>query len=143
VATTRWAAVADQIDPRLTGDPHWPALTAAFDRAEAAGFDVSTRLPQLVTSDDPLPTDNPGRALHGRLIDQCDAAVLPAASTAQARPRPSAATTPGSPSSRPRTPAPTGTAEDAARAAARRASLSSTPDSTTSPTRPVSRGPHR
>ena len=142
-ATVRWAGVADGIDARLTGDPHWPALAAALDRAEAAGFDVTTRLPRLVIADDPLPTDRPGRALQGRLVDECDAAITPVPSAAQAQPRLRVYSRPGASSSSSRLPAATRAAEDAARAAALRARLSSTPDSTTSPTQPVSRGPRR
>ena len=76
-ATARWADLADRIDRRLAGEPYWRALAAALDRAHVAGYDVTTRLPQVVTADDPLPTDRPGRALHARLIDECAAAITP------------------------------------------------------------------
>ena len=35
-----WVTLCDRIDPRITTDPHWPALAAQLDRASAKGTDV-------------------------------------------------------------------------------------------------------
>ena len=74
-ATSAWQATVAMIDPRLVVGPDWPPLAATLTRACLAGYDVSTRLPELAAAG-PLPARHPGRELHWRLLDDCPAAVL-------------------------------------------------------------------
>jgi DNA primase len=75
-AAERWAPLGRDIDSRIVDDQHWPALAAALDRAAAAGYNAQTHLPRLAAQP-PLPTAHPARALHYRLVDECEAAVTP------------------------------------------------------------------
>ena len=74
-AATDWIDVAVSIDERLTRGPDWPALTAALDRAAAAGYDVGSRLPVLAAHGD-LSGPHPALDLHYRLLADCDAALV-------------------------------------------------------------------
>jgi hypothetical protein len=74
-AMQAWQATVAAIDPRLVVGPDWPPLAAALIRASLAGYDVTTRLPELAATA-PLPARHPGRELHWRLLDDCPAAVL-------------------------------------------------------------------
>jgi conjugative relaxase-like TrwC/TraI family protein len=74
--TDRWQSMADKLVPSISSDPHWPVLADAFARADAAGYDVAARVPQLVARR-PLPEQHTGRALYYRLIGDCAAAVAP------------------------------------------------------------------
>ena len=101
-AGQRWQAACATVDPRVVNDPHWPALTAALDRADSAGLDIPSTLAEL-TRGSPLPEQHPARALHYRLISTCPAAVTPTPpptpSTVGRQPGPTPPATP------PRTPA--------------------------------------
>jgi conjugative relaxase-like TrwC/TraI family protein len=66
--TSRWAQLAERINPRLTLDPSWPALARTIDHAAATGYDVETQLPTLANRR-PLPSDHPARSLEYRLLD--------------------------------------------------------------------------
>ena len=46
--TDRWRTLVDRIAPGLAEDPDWPALARALTRAADAGYDVGTRLPELI-----------------------------------------------------------------------------------------------
>lgn len=72
----RWHQTCQDLDPRLTSDPHYPALVQALDRAEAAGADVQNVLADAVTA--PLPDEHTGRVLHSRLVLAHPAAATPA-----------------------------------------------------------------
>jgi len=69
---SHWHQLCAELDPRLPGDAHWPVLVCALDRVDAAGIDLSTALPPLF----PLPEQNPGRTLHGRLRGVADDAAV-------------------------------------------------------------------
>ena len=71
-----WLDVGRAIDPRLVQGGGWKPLAAALDRASRAGYDVQQHLPRLATRE-PLPEHHPARALHYRLIQECDAAITP------------------------------------------------------------------
>ncbi len=81
-AATVWLDVGRSIDPRLVTGPDWSGLAAALDRAHHAGYDVHQHLPRLAAQQ-PLPPDRPARALHYRLVHECEAAITPI--SAQAR----------------------------------------------------------
>jgi len=81
-AATVWIDVGRSIDPRLVTGPDWSGLAAALDRAHQAGYDVHQHLPRLAAQE-PLPPDRPARALHYRLVHECEAAITPI--SAQAR----------------------------------------------------------
>ena len=66
--TSRWAQLAERINPRLTIDPSWPALARAVDRAAATGYDVEKQLP-ILANRRPLPSNHPARSLEYRLLD--------------------------------------------------------------------------
>ena len=74
--TSRWAQLAERINPRLTVDPSWPALARAIDRAATTGYDVEAQLPTLANRR-PLPSDHPARSLEYRLLDAHSDAVDP------------------------------------------------------------------
>ena len=65
---SRWIAICDALDTRIAQDPHWPALVTQFERAEAAGTDV-TALLRAITVEEALPEEHPGRSLAYRLAD--------------------------------------------------------------------------
>lgn len=71
-----WINLVRRIDPRLTDSPDWPGLANGLDRAHAAGYDVNANLPRLATRA-PLPDHHPARALHYRLVQECEAAITP------------------------------------------------------------------
>ncbi len=75
-AATVWLDVGRSIDPRLVAGADWSGLAAALDRAHHAGYDVHRHLPRLAAQE-PLPPDRPARALHYRLIEECEAAITP------------------------------------------------------------------
>lgn len=64
--TRRWAALADQIDPRLTRQSDWPALAEILQIAHRAGHDL-TSLPQQLAADAPL-GKMPAQDLRYRLV---------------------------------------------------------------------------
>ena len=68
--TTRWADLADRINPDLTKDQDWPTLAEHISRAADSGFHVDTRLPLLI-ADRPLDPAHRARDLDLRLIDAC------------------------------------------------------------------------
>ena len=72
-----WAELADSIDERLTESPDWTALSAALDRADAGGYDVTANLPLLAAAET-LPERHPARELQYRLMAACDAALVSA-----------------------------------------------------------------
>jgi hypothetical protein len=72
-ATIRWAEIVEAIDHRLVAGPDWPALAAALDRAEAAGYNLRINLPRLVAAE-PLPDRLPACELRYRLINEEPAA---------------------------------------------------------------------
>ena len=74
--TSRWAQLAERINPRLTGDASWPALARAIDRAAATGYDVEAQLPTLANRR-ALPNEHPVRSLEYRLLDAHPAAADP------------------------------------------------------------------
>jgi hypothetical protein len=61
-------ALADGIDPRLAGDPHWSALARQLENAHHQGVDISA-LARHAASGRPLPDEQPAAALHWRLVD--------------------------------------------------------------------------
>jgi hypothetical protein len=67
---TRWADLADRINPDLTKDQDWPTLAEHISRAADSGFHVDTRLPLLI-ADRPLDPAHRARDLDLRLIDAC------------------------------------------------------------------------
>jgi hypothetical protein len=71
-----WVDVGRSIDPRLVAGADWPGLAAALDRAYRAGYDVQQHLPRLAAQQ-PLPDLRPARALHYRLVEECEAAITP------------------------------------------------------------------
>ncbi len=75
-AAAVWIDVGRSIDPRLVAGADWTGLAAALDRAHHAGYDVHQHLPRLVAQE-PLPPDRPARALHYRLVGECEAAITP------------------------------------------------------------------
>ena len=74
--TERWRDLADRTDKRLARDPHWPALAAALERADTAGYDVAAHLRRLANQR-PLPDLHPARTLHHRLTTEAEAALTP------------------------------------------------------------------
>ena len=71
-----WVDVGRSIDPRLIVGADWSGLAAALDRASRAGYDVQQHLPRLAARS-PLPEVRPARALHYRLVEECEAAITP------------------------------------------------------------------
>ncbi len=87
-AATVWLDIGRSIDPRLVAGADWSGLAAALDRAQHAGYDVHQHLPRLAAQQ-PLPPDRPARALHYRLVQECEAAIThDAAGEAGRRPSP-------------------------------------------------------
>jgi hypothetical protein len=72
-----WADLADSVHERLAEGPDWPPLSAALDRAAAAGYDVAANLPRLAEQD-ALPERHRARELQYRLMAECDAALVSA-----------------------------------------------------------------
>jgi DNA primase len=62
----RWASLARGIDPRLPGQPDWPATAALLDQVHQAGHEVHALTRQLVNHT-PL-GDNPAQDLRYRLV---------------------------------------------------------------------------
>lgn len=65
-ATARWAALIDELDPRIATDESWPILAVRLNTADALGLDV----PRLITAafrQGPLPIERPADALWWRL----------------------------------------------------------------------------
>ncbi len=75
-AAVRWVELGRGIRPDLIDGRDWEALAEALDRAHAAGYDVTGRLPELAAAE-ALPYRDPARDLHARLVADCDAAQLP------------------------------------------------------------------
>jgi len=69
-----WAEVAAAVDPRLAAGPDWAPLAVALARADAAGYHIAARLPELAAAA-PLPRRHPARELHWRLLADCQAAA--------------------------------------------------------------------
>ncbi len=93
LAGQRWHDTCRELDSRLTGDPHYPALAAALDRIELIGVDVSATLADAATAGPPLPDRHTARTLHYQLIEVCPAALTPYANptgpqAAPSRPHP-------------------------------------------------------
>lgn len=88
LAGQRWHDICRELDPRLTGDPHYLALAAALDRIELAGVDVTATLADAATTG-PLPDRHTARTLHYQLIEVCPAAVIPYTDVFTARAAPS------------------------------------------------------
>jgi len=65
-ATTRWAALVEDLDSRIDTDDSWPVLAARLNTADALGLNV-TRLIQAAFLQGPLPTERPADALWWRL----------------------------------------------------------------------------
>lgn len=74
--TDQWRPLVDRIAPGLADDPHWPVLARALTRAADAGFDVGTRLPELI-AERPLPHTHAARSLDYRLANACPEAFGP------------------------------------------------------------------
>ncbi|MGH8963384.1 MAG: hypothetical protein ACRDWT_19705, partial [Jatrophihabitantaceae bacterium] len=68
--TDRWRPLIDRFALGLAEDPQWPVLARAFTRAAEAGFDVETRIPDLI-AERPLPETYAGRSLDYRLANVC------------------------------------------------------------------------
>jgi len=101
-AANRWRTLAQQVEPRLLADPHWPAVADKLAAADRAGIDITALVTSLVRN--PRHTDTaavtepePGLAAPGHearpLPDEMPAAALwwrlsrhlaPAALSAQA-----------------------------------------------------------
>lgn len=69
----RWAALAGELDERLTHDPYWPVLAERLDIAHAAGVDVDQAARAAMAR--PLPDEQPAAALRWRLTEHLDQAV--------------------------------------------------------------------
>lgn len=65
-ATARWAALVDDLNPRITADDSWPVLAARLNTADALGLNV-THLVQVAFQQGPLPTERAADALWWRL----------------------------------------------------------------------------
>ncbi|MBN9620773.1 MAG: hypothetical protein J0H43_13745, partial [Actinobacteria bacterium] len=48
----RWTALCDAVDPRISADPHWPALAAQLGRAAERGADVDALLREFADAGD-------------------------------------------------------------------------------------------
>lgn len=62
----RWAALASEIDPRLSSEADWPALAAMMQLAHQDGHDVAAKVRRLVENE-PL-SDLPAQDLRYRLV---------------------------------------------------------------------------
>ncbi len=71
-----WLDAGRSIDTRLVAGADWAPLAAALERASRAGYDVQQHLPRLAARG-PLPELRPARALHYRLVEECEAAITP------------------------------------------------------------------
>jgi len=98
----RWRTLAEQVEPRLLADPHWPAVADKLAAAGRAGIDITALVTSLVrnprhTDTAAVPEPEPGLAAPGHqarpLPDEMPAAALwwrlsrhlaPAALSAQA-----------------------------------------------------------
>jgi hypothetical protein len=69
-----WEGLAEPIHPHLVSGADWAPLAAALDRASAAGYDVTRRLPALAAGA-ALPDRHPARELHWRLLEDCPTAL--------------------------------------------------------------------
>lgn len=89
----RWAALAAEVDPRLTSQTDWPALAAMMQLAHNDGHDVPATVRRLV-EDEPL-ADLPAQDLRYRLVATLPIDVAPSAPpTLPARPQSLAKSTP-------------------------------------------------
>ncbi len=75
-AAKMWGDVGRSVDPRLVASADWPGLAAALERAHRAGYDVQGNLSRLAQQV-PLPEEHAARALHYRLVQECEAAISP------------------------------------------------------------------
>ena len=73
----RWAALASQIDPRLTSQADWPALAAMMQLAHRDGHDVPATVRRLIEQE-PL-ADQPAQDLRYRLVAALPLDVAPPA----------------------------------------------------------------
>ena len=73
----RWAGACDRIDPRVTTDPHWPALVAQLERASARGADVEGILASVAATEQ-LPGAHPARDLGYLVADAAPDIYSPA-----------------------------------------------------------------
>ncbi len=98
----RWRTLAQQVEPRLLADPHWPAVADKLAAADRAGINITALVTSLVrnprhTDTAAVPEPEPGLAAPGHqarpLPDEMPAAALwwrlsrhlaPAALSAQA-----------------------------------------------------------
>lgn len=72
----RWRQLVDPLVPGIADDAGWPMLARALSRASDAGYDVPSRLPDLI-SRRPLPPVHAARALYYRFLDDCPDALEP------------------------------------------------------------------
>ena len=75
--TQRWAALASEVDPRLTSQTDWPALAAMMQLAHNDGHDVPATVRRLV-DDEPL-AELPAQDLRYRLVATLPIDVAPSA----------------------------------------------------------------
>ncbi|MGW4325309.1 hypothetical protein ACWEKR_05395 [Nocardia sp. NPDC004573] len=72
-STRRWAALAQDIDERITTDPYWPQLAEKLSRAAATGSDIPTAV-RTAAAQRPLPDEQPAAALRWRLVEPLEEA---------------------------------------------------------------------
>jgi DNA primase catalytic core len=83
-----WAVLADQLDPRLTTEPDWPAAALLLQQAHERGYDVAATLRALL-DDEPLADERPATDLRYRLISRLDVTDHTGASSPDRPPLPS------------------------------------------------------
>ncbi|WP_051023403.1 AAA family ATPase [Nocardia pneumoniae] len=71
--TRRWAALAQDIDERITTDPYWPQLAEELSHAVATGLDIPTAV-RTAAAQRPLPDEQPAAALRWRLVETLEEA---------------------------------------------------------------------
>lgn len=62
----RWADAVNQIDPRLTNQPDWPALARTIQQVHETGYDAQKAIKLLARPDQP--STQPAADLRTRLI---------------------------------------------------------------------------
>jgi len=79
-AAKRWRNLAEQFDPRVPADLHWPQLAVNIDDAAKAGADVADLL-RIAMQRGPLPDEKPAAALWWRLAPILTSASLDGVNT--------------------------------------------------------------